>query len=102
MTMTQTGDIMKPWPNDHEVDFNTAMGYAAVEKSDGRVEIMPLEFRKRPVETSWQWWSVGKFPGLYPMRGNDGTTINAVKKLEHGYQIPAENVAKCGYWYDQQ
>ena len=89
---------MKPWPNDHEVDYNTADGYAAVEKSDGKVEIMPLEFRKRPTETSWQWWSVGTFPGLFPM-DEQGTKITGVKKLEHGYEILPEKVSSCGYWY---
>lgn len=101
LSMTQTGDIMKPWPNDDEVDFNTAAGYAAVEKSDGRVEIMPLDFRKKPTESDWQWWSVGSFPGLYPLQ-DMGTQINAVKKLEHGYEILPTNVGSCGYWYDQQ
>ena len=98
VSLSQTGDIMKPWPNDHEVDFNTAAGYAAVEKTDGRVEIMPLEFRKRPTESDWQWWSVGKFPNLFPMNDN-GTDITGVKKLDHGYEILPENVNSCGYWY---
>ncbi len=101
ISLTQTGDIMKPWPNDHEVDFNTAAGYAAVEKSSGKVEIMPLDFRKRPTETTWQWWSVGKFPGLYPM-DEQGTKITGVKKLEHGYEILPEQVSNCGYWYTSQ
>lgn len=98
ITMTGSGDIMKPWPNDHLVDFNTADGFAAFEKASGKIEILPLEFRKRPTESDWQWWSLGKFPGLYPM-DDHGTKINAVKKLEHGYEILPENVEKCGYWY---
>ncbi|UKN01121.1 hypothetical protein K6119_15435 [Paracrocinitomix mangrovi] len=98
VSLSQTGDIMKPWPNDHEVDFNTAAGYAAVEKDNGKVEVMPLEFRKKPGESTWQWWSVGKFPNLYPMNDN-GTDIVGVKKLEYGYEILPENVNKCGYWY---
>lgn len=102
MTLTKTGDIMKPWPNDDEVDFNTAEGYASVKKSDGRIEVMPLEFRKRPTESMWQWWSVGKFPGLFPMHDQDNAIeINAVKKVEHGYEILPENAKKCGYWYDR-
>ncbi|MEO9532178.1 MAG: hypothetical protein ABJG68_10705 [Crocinitomicaceae bacterium] len=101
ITLSQSGDIMKPWPNDHEVDFNTADGYAAVEKTNGKVEIMPLEFRKRPTETSWQWWSVGTFPGLYPM-DEQGTKITGVKKMEHGYEILPEQVSSCGYWYTSQ
>ncbi len=98
MSLSQTGDIMKPWPNDSEVDFNTAMGFAAVKLSNGKIEIMPLDFRKRPVESNWQWWSVGSFPGLYPL-DEQGTKINAVKKITHGYEILPQNVDKCGFWY---
>ena len=98
LTLTTKGDIMKPWPNDDEVDFNTAAGYAAVLLSSGKVEIMPLDFRKRPNESTWQWWSVGSFPGLYPL-DEQGTKINAVKKIIHGYEILPDNVSKCGYWY---
>lgn len=101
MTLTQTGDIMKPWPNDDQVEYNTAAGYAAVEKESGKVEVMPLSFRKAPTESSWQWWSVGSIPDLYPLY-DQGSTINAVKKLEYGYEILPENVSKCSYWYDQQ
>ena len=101
ISMSQSGDIMKPWPNDHEVDFNTADGYAAVEKTNGKVEIMPLEFRKRPTESIWQWWSVGSFPGLFPMN-EQGTKITGVKKMEHGYEILPEKVSSCGYWYSSQ
>ena len=98
LSLSQTGDIMKPWPKDDEVDFNTAAGFAAVQLSSGKIEIMPLDFRKRPTETSWQWWSVGSFPNLYPMNDN-GTPIVAVKKIIHGYEILPQNVSKCGYWY---
>lgn len=101
ITLQSSGDIMKPWPNENEVDFNTAEGYAAVKKSSGKIEIMALEFRKRPTETQWQWWSVGMMPGLYPMDDN-GTQITGVKKLEHGYEILPENVSKCGYWFTAQ
>lgn len=98
ITLQKTGDIMKPWPNDHEIEYNTAQGYAAVEKADGKVEVMALEFRKTPGETTWQWWSVGSFPNLYPMNDN-GSEITGVKKLEHGYEILPQNVSSCGYWY---
>jgi hypothetical protein len=98
MTLKVGGDIMKPWPNDAEIDYNTASGYAAVEKPSGKVEIMPLDFRKRPTETSWQWWSVGSWPDFYSIN-EQGSKITAVKKIEHGYEILPENAKKCGYWY---
>ena len=98
ISLTKAGDIMKPWPKDDEIDFNTANGYAAVKKSNGKIEVMPLDFRKRPNESTWQWWSVGSFPGLYPMNEN-GVEIIGVKKLEHGYEILPSNVSTCGYWY---
>lgn len=101
MTLAVGGDIMKPWPNDDQVDYNTAAGFAAVEKSSGIVEIMPLDFRKRPTETSWQWWSVGSWPDFYSIN-EQGSKTTAVKKIEHGYQILSENVQKCGYWYSNR
>lgn len=101
LTLQQGGDIMKPWPNDHEIDYNTAQGYAAVEKPSGKVEIMPLDFRKRPSESSWQWWSVGTWPDLYSI-DEQGSKVTAVRKIEHGYEILPENVNKCGYWYTRR
>lgn len=98
ITLSSGGDIMKPWPNDHEVDYNTASGFAAVEKTSGKVEIIPLDFRKRPTESKWQWWSIGTIPTLYPLL-DEGTTSSAVKKLDSGYEILKENVEKCSSWY---
>lgn len=97
-TLAKGGDIMKPWPKDDEIDYNTAQGFAAVEKASGKIEIIPLEFRKKPTDSKWQWWSIGSIPGLYPMQ-DEATQINAVKKLEHGYQIEKANLNKCSKWY---
>ena len=99
VSLSAGGNIMKPWPNDHEILYNTAQGFAAVEKSSGKVEIIPLDFRKSPADTKWQWWSVGSFPGLFPMQ-DESAQINAVKKQENGgYEIPKANVDKCSTWY---
>lgn len=97
-SLSKGGDIMKPFPNDHEVEFNTAKGFAAVEKSSGKVEIIPLEFRKAPSESKWQFWSVGSIPRLFPMQ-DEAVEVNAVKKLELGYEIEKANVSKCSTWY---
>ena len=101
LTLVQGGDIMKPWPNDHEIDYHTASGFAAVQKPSGKVEIMPLDFRKKPGESTWQWWSVGSWPDLYSI-DEQGSKVTAVKKIEHGYEILPENVQKCGYWYTKR
>lgn len=98
IALSSGGDIMKPWPNDSEIDYNTAAGFAAVEKTSGKVEIIPLDFRKKPSESKWQWWSVGSIPTLYPLL-DEGVTSNAVKKLDAGYEILKENVEKCSSWY---
>ena len=77
-TLSKAGDIMMPWPKDDQVEWNTAKGFAAVEK-DGKVIILPLDFRKKPDAAKWKWWSLGSFPGLYPL-SYQAAEINAVKK----------------------
>jgi hypothetical protein len=98
VTLKKTGNIMKPWPKDDEVDFNTAKGFAAVEQDNGKVIIIPLDFRKKPTASQWQWWSMGSFPVLYPLK-YQSTEFNSVKKINGGYEILKANVNKCGTWY---
>jgi len=99
ITMKKAGNIMKPWPHDHEVDWNTAKGFAAVEKSNGKVVILPLDFRKKPNAGRWKWWSLGSFPGLFPV-SDANSEINAVRKTGGGYEILKKNVNKNGTWYE--
>jgi hypothetical protein len=99
VSLMKKGDIMKPFPHDSEIDFNTAYGYAAVKKVSGKIEIMPLQFRKKPTETAWKFWSVGTWPNLYSIK-EQMSSINAVQKLEHGYEILPENIEKCTTWYE--
>ena len=101
ISLSGAGNIMKPWPKDHEVDWNTAKGFAAVEQTDGKVIIMALDFRKRPGAGKWKWWSVGSFPDLFPL-SYQGADINAVKKINGGYEILKKNVNKCGIWYEER
>lgn len=99
ITMSGAGNIMKPFPHDDQVDWNTAKGFMAVEKSDGKVIIMPLDFRKRPSAAKWQWWSIGSIPDLYPAQDYGFTEFNSVIKINGGYEILKENVNKSSTWY---
>ena len=98
ITLKKAGDIMKPWPHDHEIEWNTAKGFMAVEK-DGKVTVLALDFRKKPTAGKWQWWSLGSFPKLYPATNYGYSDFNAVKKINGGYEIPKENVNKTSTWY---
>ncbi len=91
----RTGDIMFPWPRDHEVQWNTAAGWAAFEKEDGRVEVMPIEFRKDPSASRWDFHSVGFTPSDYGMTGT--VSINP-ELLQFGYEMRKENVNTCQAW----
>ena len=94
VTMTKTGDIMKPWPRDNEIDWNTANGWGAFEK-DGKVEVINLEFRKKPTATNWKWWSIGKLPSDYEMTGKMNIKP---EKLFFGYEMKKEKVSGCDNW----
>jgi hypothetical protein len=96
LTLSKTGDIMKPWPNDDQVEWNTAAGYGAFERTDGKIEIVPVVFRKAPTETNWQWWSIGKKPRDYALGSNE-VGVNA-KLLDYGYEILKANATTCGMW----
>jgi len=90
------GKIMKPWPNNHQVEWYTAQGYGAFEK-DGKVEIIHLEFRRAPTATRWKWHSIGKTGGHLSMQ----TTNGGIKPemLNFGYEMKKANVNKCSSWF---
>ena len=96
LTTKKAGNIMKPFPHDHEVAFNTATGYGAFEK-DGKVELIPLDFRKSPNARKWNWHSVGKTPDDFELSGS-GMNIRP-EIVNYGYEIRKKNVKKCAAWH---
>ena len=95
ISMSKTGDIMFPWPNDHKVQWNTANGWGAFETADGKVEVINLEFRKEPSATKWQWWSVGTLPSDYELTGKDNIKP---ERLNFGYEMTKAKVNTCEGW----
>src|SRR5690606_11892537 len=91
-----TGNIMWPWPRDHEVQFNTASGYGVFEK-DGQVEIIQLEFRKTPSESAFKFHSIGNIPKDLEMQCPHQLSIKP-EILNYGYEMKKENAAKCKIW----
>lgn len=97
VALSQTGDIMKPWPNDHLVEWNTANGYGAFETSGGKIEIINLEFRKTPGSAQWQFWSVGSIPSDYTVN-DKGQDLIKPEILNYGFEVLRENATKCAPW----
>ena len=90
-----TGNIMKPFPHQKEIDWNTASGYAVFE-NNGKCEVVQLEFRKKPADTQWKWWSVGALPTHLTLEG--GTMRITPEVLNNGYEMKKENAALCKPW----
>lgn len=93
---SQTEDIMFPWPRDHEVQFNTASGYAVFEKN-GKAEVIHLEFRKVPSSSQFNFHSIGKIPSDLVMKCPNQVVIKP-EILDYGYEMKKENIHKCRSW----
>jgi hypothetical protein len=96
LSLQATGNIMKPFPHEHEVEFNCANGYGAFEK-DGKAEVINLEFRKTPGAAKWNWHSVGSTPSELILNGSELTISPTI--VTAGYEILPANVNKCASWY---
>lgn len=94
LTCAETGQVMKPWPNDHIVDFYTGEGYGVFKRTDGKYEIIKLEYRKQPASTEFDFFSASVFDHA-EIEGNPSVKPEV---LNLGYEIPQAGIEKCIVW----
>lgn len=93
---SQTGDIMFPWPRDHEVQYNTASGYGIFERN-GTLEVIQLEFRKLPSASRFEFHAIGNRPTHLTMLCPNQMSIQP-EILDYGYEMNKENLYICHPW----
>lgn len=95
LSAAQTGQVMKPWPNQTEVQNYVGMGYALLEK-DGRYSVVRLGFTRNPAEPTLRWSSLGGLPSDYEM--SNGTRTYGPETYNLGYEMAAANLERVGTW----
>lgn len=93
---SQTGDIMFPWPRDHEVQYNSASGYGIFERN-GTLEVIQLEFRKLPSASRFEFHAIGNRPTHLTMLCPNQMSIQP-EILDYGYEMNKENLYICHPW----
>lgn len=99
LSVMQTGKVMKPWPNENQVESYVGSGWALVETTDGKYEVIGFGFVKKPDDKLWKLTSVASDMDYYPLNVPSymGNGIKA-KRLNVGYEILKENIGKAGLW----
>lgn len=100
ITVERTGKVMKPWPNDNEVESFVGSGWGLFKRDDGKYEVIGLAFVQKPGEQKWKWTSVASDMDYYVFleSGNgDNFRIQPVR-LGQGYEILQQNILKNGIW----
>ena len=99
LSVTQTGTVMKPWPNEKQVESFVGSGWILVERADGKHEVIGYSYVKKPDDKLWRVTAVASDMDYYTV-----TVPSAMgqkiypKRLELGYEIPKENIAKGNVW----
>ncbi|MBX7150373.1 hypothetical protein K1X84_01945 [bacterium] len=96
LTCKQTGQVMKPWPNENQVDNYVGTGFGLFERTDGKYEIIGLSFLRKPSESQFRWTALGGIPDDYALNASGYQIKPAL--LSFGYEIPKENIGKSGNW----
>lgn len=94
LTCAETNKVMKPFPHQTEVDNFVGAGFGLFEK-DGRYEVIPLGFSRKPSEAGLRFTVVRGLPDDYALAGP--TEIKPTV-LNLGYEIPQANLEKTGSW----
>jgi len=85
---------MKPWPNENQVEYFTGAGYGVFKRTDGKYEIIRLDFRKSPGSSQFDF-SGANVMSHYEIEGS--MTIKS-EVLNLGYEISKEGIDKCTIW----
>jgi hypothetical protein len=99
LSVTQTGKVMKPWPNENQVESFVGSGWILVERTDGKHEVIGYSFVKKAGDKLWRVTAVASDMDYYSLMvpSTIGSKIEA-KRLELGYEIPAANITKGNIW----
>jgi hypothetical protein len=99
LSVAQTGKVMKPWPNENQVESFVGSGWILVERTDGKHEVIGYSFVKKAGDKLWRVTAVASDMDYYTLMvpSTIGSKIEA-KRLELGYEIPAANITKGNIW----
>lgn len=99
LAVSQTGTVMRPWPNENQVESYVGSGWILVEKTDGKHEVIGYSFVKKPGEQKWRVTAVASDMDYYTLSipSRLGYKLEA-KRLELGYEILKENITKGSVW----
>lgn len=99
LSVAQTGKVMKPWPNENQVESFVGSGWILVERTDGKHEVIGYSFVKKAGDKLWRVTAVASDMDYYTLMvpSTIGSKI-AAKRLELGYEIPAANISKGNIW----
>lgn len=100
ITVERTGKVMKPWPNDKEVESFVGSGWGLFKRDDGKYEVIGLAFVQKPGEQKWKWTSIASDMDYYVLleTGNGDNLRIQPTKLGQGYEILQQNSLKNGVW----
>lgn len=94
ITVKETGPVYKPWPNEHLVDYYVGYGYGVFKRTDGKHEIILLNFRRAPGEQNFSFFGANQM-NHYEVFGSTPITFPV---LSLGYEISTEGINKCTMW----
>ncbi len=100
LSVERTGKVMKPWPNDKEVESFVGSGWGLFKRDDGKYEVIGLGFVQKPGDQKWKWTSIASDMDYYVLTETGGSETQRVQpqKLEQGYEINTTNIQKNGVW----
>jgi len=93
-TISQTGKVMKPWPNEHIINNYTGAGWGVFKQADGRYEIISLGFSRAPSSKLWKFTSINRSKD-YMLQGSPSVYPEIINQ---GFEILKVNINKCEAW----
>jgi len=87
-----------PFPRRHRICYYRKVGYASMKRSDGKIELISMAFKKRVRERKW------RFTNLQTSNRDLQFTAPVHKKIKpenlgRGYEISRKNARKCSLWH---
>ncbi|MFN3342143.1 MAG: hypothetical protein ACK40M_05570 [Flavobacteriales bacterium] len=100
VTVERTGQVMKPWPKDNEIESFVGSGWCLVKRDDGKYEVIGLSFVQKPGEKTWRWTAIASDMDYYILleSGNGDNVRVHPKRIGQGYEILQQNIGKSSVW----